>query len=96
MIAEILKSGEKNAMTGRELAQRCGVDIRTITDQIEKERRAGQPICARSRGENCGYFLAETQEELNEYCEAIRKRAGEMFKTRRALLDVKDKLPKAE
>lgn len=96
MIAEILKSGEKNAMTGRELAERCGLDMRTITAQIERERRAGQPICAKSRGEKCGYFLAETQEELDLYCNAIRKRAGELFKTRRALLNVKDQLPTAK
>lgn len=92
MIAEILRDGERNAMTGRELAQRCGLDIRTITEQIERERRAGQPICAKTRGERCGYFLAETQEELDQYCEDIRQRAVELFKTRRALLSIKDQL----
>lgn len=74
MIAEMLNRGESNATTGRELARLCRLDIRTITGKIEQERREGQPICAVANGENKGYFLAESAEELRKYCRALERR----------------------
>lgn len=88
MIYEILGTGSDNARTGRELAQALNCDIRTVTEQIERERRQGQPICASSRGDAPGYFLAATTEELETYCKRLWHRGGELFKTRRALLDI--------
>lgn len=93
MIAELLAEGAANARTGRELADYFGCDIRTVTEQIEAERRNGQPICANNTGGSAGYYLAADQDELQAYCKRIHKRAGEMFKTRRALLKIIDKLP---
>jgi predicted DNA-binding transcriptional regulator YafY len=92
MVFELLEPGRDHAKTGRELADVLGCDIRTITQQIERERRAGQPICAAMNGA-AGYYLAETQEDLQAYCELIRHRAGELFATRRALLSVLKQLP---
>ena len=46
MIADYLLTGKENARTGSDLAKLCGCDPREITAQIEKERRAGKPICA--------------------------------------------------
>ena len=86
MIHEILPAGRANPRTGRELADFFGCDIRAITIQIEKERREGWPICAASRGDRPGYFMAEDDEELEEYCTCIHGRALELLKTRRALL----------
>lgn len=88
MIHEILGHGSKSAIPGRELAKMLQCDIRSITEQIERERRQGQPICANSRGKDAGYFLAETPEELETYCSRLYHRGGELFKTRRALLNV--------
>ena len=87
MIHELLTAGKANARTGRELAIVLNCDIREITAQIERERRAGQPICA-SMAEPPGYYLAATADELERYCNAIHKRAGELYKTRRALTKV--------
>ena len=87
MIHEILPAGRENARTGRELARMFNCDIRAITIQIERERRDGFPICAAS-GETPGYFLPADNEELQEYCDRLKGRAIELFKTRQALIRV--------
>lgn len=96
MINELLSTGSQNARTGRELAQYFNCDVRTITEQIERERRAGQPICANPTGENAGYFLAANAEELQRYCDRLHHRASELYKTRQALISVLKQLPGAE
>lgn len=93
MIHELLTAGRTNAKTGKELAAVCSCDIRDITEQIEKERRAGIPICATSSRDNAGYYLAETPEELQSYCNRLHHRAAELYKTRQALLAVLRQLP---
>lgn len=93
MIHELLTEGAENARTGRDLAAFLNCDIRTVTEQIERERRKGQPICAASRGENAGYYLATNRDELEQYCNRLHKRAAELYKTRRALLNVLRQLP---
>lgn len=85
MIYELLDTGRRNARTGRQLAKILHCDIRDITEQIERERREGRPICA-STGENPGYYLAESAEELDKYCSRLKSRAIEIFKTRQALI----------
>lgn len=96
MINELLAEGQANARTGRELAQLMGCDIRSITEQIEKERREGLPICATSRGKDAGYFLAADDEELQAYCDRLKRRAIELFKTRQALIVTLRKIRDAE
>lgn len=85
MVNELLATGQENAITGRELARKLNCGIRDITAQIEKERREGQPICA-AFGDPAGYYLASDPEELQEYCESLKGRAIELFKTRQALI----------
>ena len=87
MIAELLTEGRENPRTGRELARALHCDIRQVTAQIEKERREGRPICA-AMGENPGYYLPEDEKELMEYCDQLKGRAIEIFKTRAALVRV--------
>lgn len=85
MICELLAEGKENARTGRELADFYHCGIREITANIERERRAGHPICATS-GEKAGYYLAANEKELEEYCDQLKSRAIELFKTRQALI----------
>ena len=85
-ITDALLTGSENATTGRELAAVFNCDIRAITAQIEKERREGAPICATSRGDNPGYFLPANDQELTDYCERLKNRAIELFRTRQALI----------
>ena len=87
MIHELLAEGRENTRTGRELADFLNCNIRDVTTQIEKERREGQPICA-ATGENPGYYLAATDEELDQYCGRLHSRAMELFKTRQALIRI--------
>lgn len=93
IISELLTEGAENAITGRELAAACGCDIRVITEQIEKERRNGTPICATSRGAGPGYYLAADREELEHYCKRLGRREKELNKTRQALIKVLAQLP---
>lgn len=87
MIHEALAHGAENARTARELAQLFDCGVRDVTQAIERERRAGKPICA-ATGENPGYYLASTAQELEEYCRRLQGRAREITRTRRALLKV--------
>ena len=87
MIFELLAEGKENARTARELARVCNKTPREITIQVERERREGRPICA-ATGSNPGYYLQEDENELSEYCDQLKGRAIEIFKTRQALVRV--------
>lgn len=91
MIKELLGTGKATAKTGKELATLLGVNIRIITAQIERERRAGVPICANNENDHPGYFIAENRAELKHYCDVLHKRASQLYKTRSELLKVLDK-----
>ena len=92
MIYELLPVGKANPRSGKELAQALNCDIRDITEQISRERRAGLPICASSNARKPGYYIAETPEELQQYCDALKGRAIEVFKTRQALVKILKKI----
>lgn len=96
MITELLFIGKGNARTGRELAAILHCDIRDISAGVESERRQGQPIIASCDPNKPGYYLAETSEELQAYCARLHHRAGEIYKTRRALLKTSARLPASE
>ncbi len=92
MIYEMLSEGAENAQTGREICKQLGITARELRAAIERERRAGQPICA-STGSTPGYFLAANQEEMQRYCRSLYHRAGEIHKTRNACIKTIDSLP---
>lgn len=96
MITEFLETGAENAKTARELAALLHRDRRDITKSIEKARRAGAPIVSSCNPELPGYYLAETAEEVQHFCRHLQHRAGEIYKTRRALLDTAEEMPKQE
>ena len=93
MIHEVLHTGADNPTTGKELAELFSCDIRNITERIEAERREGHPICANSNGGSSGYYLAADKEELETYCNRLNRRAGELHKTRRYLLQAMANMP---
>lgn len=96
MIFEMLDTGEQNARSARELAQALQTDKRTISLLVERERRAGKPICATSDSKTPGYFIPATREDMERYCRRLHHRAGEIFKTRAACLETLDSLPAGE
>lgn len=86
-ITAYILPGRQNARTGRELARRANCDPRDVTLLIERERRAGTPILASCDSEQPGYYIAENAGEIESYCHSLNRRAGEIHKTRRALLE---------
>lgn len=93
MIEKYLQAGELNAITGQELCKIINCDIRTLTGWIEKDRRAGIPICAKTLGAKPGYFMPEYKEDIEDYTKSLKNRAIELFKTRQALIRAAEKLP---
>lgn len=96
MIINYLHTGAENAKTARELAEILHCTRRDIAKKIEYERRHGQPICATNDQTHPGYYIAATRQEIEDYCKGLHKRAGEIFKTRRALLKTADKMKTTE
>ena len=92
MIFEMLSEGAENARTGKEICNLLNITARDLTAAIERERRAGKPICA-STGSNPGYYLAANQDEMQRYCRSLLHRAGEIHKTRNACIATMEKLP---
>lgn len=95
MVYELLSTGAENARTAKELCQALGIDEkdwRIVTRTIERERREGKPICASSSSDSPGYYKPANWEELTRYINRLRKRAGEIFKTRRALQKVLEEM----
>ena len=96
MIYEQLYIGERNARSAKELAEILGIDRRGISALVERERRGGKPICATCDSKTPGYYIPATREEMERFCRSLRHRAGEIFKTRAALLKMLDSLPAEE
>ena len=94
VIHEYLCTGERNAITGRELGKILQLEPRQISIAVEQERRDGHPICATCSNTNPGYYLAENQAEMLRYCDSLHHRAGEIYKTRDACMKTLDSLPR--
>ena len=95
MISEILQPGAENALSGREICKLLHITARDLTQAVERERRAGIPICA-STGRRPGYYLAADRHEMDRYCRSLFHRAGEIHKTRKACIKTMAQLPDAE
>jgi len=91
-LLSILPTGKENARTGRELAAIIsGWELRDITKEICRLRRAGIPICGYNSGEVKGYALANgNTDELDIYCRRFHKRLAEIKKTLAALEAYRD------
>lgn len=84
MIYEMLSTGAENARTARDLAQMAGLNRRAVSLLVERERRAGKPICATCDGTAPGYYIAADREEMQAYCDSLYHREREIAKTRKA------------
>ena len=83
MVSILLFKGKENAQTAKTLSKQLNMTQRELTQEIERERRAGSPICA-SCGQNPGYYLAANRKEMTDYCDSLKSRGIEIFKTRKA------------
>lgn len=92
MIYEILGKGAASARTAKELCKLLNITPRELTQNIERERKAGKPICA-STGTNAGYYIAATQAEMKHYCASLLHREKAIGRTRKACSDTIQELP---
>jgi hypothetical protein len=90
-ILDFLSVGIENAITARRLCELLHCRPRDISLSVEHARRSGHPICA-ACGSCAGYFLPRNKYELQHYCDKLRRRGGEIFKTRRACLKALEKM----
>lgn len=95
-VSDYLSIGAGSAKSGKELCALLGISLRQLTVNIERERRAGKPICSSTDGENPGYFLAANKAEMQRFCDSLHHRAGEIYKTRRACIKAMGDLPESE
>lgn len=94
MIHELLNTGAENAITSGEICTVLDITNRELRAAVNRERRAGQPICASTGARTkAGYYLAADKEEMRIYCDSLFHRAGEIHKTRKACLSTMDTLP---
>ena len=81
-----LLCGSDNPMTAQEIMSVLSLsDPRVVTKLIERERRAGLPICASSNSKRPGYYLADTPGELESYTRSLRRRVKAVSGTLEAL-----------
>ena len=86
-VADVLPHGAANAVDGKTLAAALGFKtVRELSKQVERERRAGQPICASVSGERRGYFMGDPN-ELHLYLRSLDRRLREVRRTRDACED---------
>jgi len=90
-VASIL-CGSDCPMTAQEIMAALDVsDPRLITKEIERERRAGLPICASNDSKRPGYFMATTPRELESYTRSLRRRVKAVSGTLAAMEETHDK-----
>lgn len=82
VIADLLGSGQENAVPLQHLMTLTGLDSRTIRQRIERERRAGVPICSDNK---TGYFLPTNELERDRCVQSMRHRAEEIRVTAEAI-----------
>lgn len=81
-IADFLSHGPENGVTLRHLKTLTNLPGREIRRMIERERRSGCPIVSDCQR---GYWLAETQAEIETFCRSMRARAAEIQRTAAAV-----------
>ena len=81
-IADFLSHGPENGVTLRHLKTLTNLPGREIRRMIERERRDGCPIVSDCQR---GYWLAETQAEIETFCRSMRARAAEIQRTAAAV-----------
>lgn len=76
MIYEILKVGEKNALSPDYLRATLGMKSnRAVQKQIEYERRQGKVILSSTQSPG-GYFLPESKQEIRRFIKTLENRGS--------------------
>ena len=70
-LAAVLKRGHAQGESAGSLAFQIGTTERAIRTLVDELIEAGTPVCAHP---STGYYIAETQEEIDEVAEFLRSR----------------------
>lgn len=93
MVYEVLKIGEKNALSPDYLRATLGLTSnRAVQKQIEHERRQGKVILSSTQPPG-GYFLPETKQEIRRFIRTLENRGSKTLDAingARALLNTFD------
>ena len=82
-VASALSEGGVNAITGKELVALLELkDGRELTKLVERERKAGIPICASVDNRKPGYYLAAEPSEFARYIKSLDRRLKNISRTR--------------
>ena len=81
-VSDLLLHGAENAVPRRDLMALTGCTDRELRRLIEAERRLGTPILSDCIG---GYFLPGDSAERERCVRSLRRRAGEIMETARAI-----------
>lgn len=93
MVYEVLKVGERNALSPDYLRATLGLTSnRAVQKQIEHERKQGKVILSSTQPPG-GYFLPETEQEIRSFVRTLENRGA---KTLDALNGAKKLLEKFE
>ena len=77
-----IHTGEENAISGKQLARGLGFsenDTREVRSIVRELRRLGEPVLA----SNDGYFLPNSYEEADRFCQKLKTHAIDEIITRR-------------
>lgn len=88
-VSALLSVGKENAITGENLAKLLGCTARDVSQQVERERRAGIPVCASCDATTPGYFLPQDVGELALYVASLNRR---LKNTRETLMAMEEAL----
>ena len=95
MVYEVLKAGEKNALSPDYLRATLGLTSnRAVQKQIEHERKQGKVILSSTQPPG-GYFLPEKKQEIRQFIRTLENRGSKTLDAlngARALLDSFDEV----
>lgn len=75
-LVDLLREGEENAITAKELSKLLGFPVRTITQMINYSRCNGEVILSSDKG----YFLPDNIEEVKHFINSMKSRRREIKK----------------
>jgi|LGOV01.1.fsa_nt_gb biotin operon repressor len=69
----MLKYGESNSVSRKELERKVGISDRAVRNCISSLRTDGIPVCSNSG--TSGYFIADSNDEVDHFLNENHKRA---------------------
>lgn len=89
-LAKILSNDSEHPTAAQVVIELLGLRSRQqLSRLVASARRQGEPICSNKNG----YYLAQTRQEMENFCGRLMHRAKSIFVTRQACLKTAKGLP---